>query len=309
MFKVPCLIVGTVPLKDFPLVCGEVAFKDGCLWVGERKISATQGTGAMLGAAFVAAEYLGVEAPWAVLAGDIGKGDGSRLIYEYLTKELHNLSPKVLALHYILPIMALTRKVVEAAEKLKERPLLVADAGGMYAAKAGGLARKFDIFTPDAGEMAFLADPQAIHPAYIKRFLFESDIEKVPELSHQAYSKGNAAHVLLVKGAKDYIIKDGEVVTVVEEPNLPEMEAVGGTGDTITGLVTSLISAGFSLTEASVIAAKTNRMAAKMANLSVGTKIGEVIPKFPEVFKKFLSEWTTESYRTCSSKANLTNSF
>lgn len=313
------LVVGTVPIKDFPLTCGDVTLKNGCLLIGEKEISATQGTGAMLGAAFIVAEHLNKSRdrlksvpthPLAVVAGDIGAGDGSKLIYDYLAKELPNLSPKVLVLHYILPIMGLARKVVEAAEKCKTRPLLVADAGGMYAAKAAGLAGKFDVFTPDAGEMAFLADAEATHPAYIKRFLFEADNERVPELAYQAYLNGDAAQVLLVKGSKDYVIKNGEVVAVVNEPNLPEMEAIGGTGDTITGLVASLIFAGFDSVKSAIIAAKANRLAAQMTNLSVKTKVGEVISCFSEVLEVHLDKWITGEESYCVySKANLTNSF
>ena len=42
---------------------------------------------------------------------------------------------------------------------------------------------------------------------------------------------------MLVKGAIDYIINNAGVVATITEPDVPELEAIGGTGETITGLV------------------------------------------------------------------------
>ena len=65
--------------------------------------------------------------------------------------------PAVLALHYWLPDMAQTRRLCQAIKKCAKRPVMIADAASMYSAKAAGLASEFDIFTPDATEMAFRA--------------------------------------------------------------------------------------------------------------------------------------------------------
>lgn len=54
-------------------------------------------------------------------------------------------------------------------------------------AKATKTCKKFDLFTPDAGEMSFLADLDAGHPAYVKASLFEVDTSEVPKLIDQAY--------------------------------------------------------------------------------------------------------------------------
>ena len=59
-------------------------------------------------------------------------------------------------------------------------------------AKAAGLAPFFDIFTPDAAEMAFLADPNATHPAYV-RFMMYENMERMPELIEAADENRNAA--------------------------------------------------------------------------------------------------------------------
>jgi len=39
-----------------------------------------------------------------------------------------------------------------------------------------GNAQSFDLFTPDAGELAFLADEEAPHPFYTRGFCFRMKI-------------------------------------------------------------------------------------------------------------------------------------
>jgi hypothetical protein len=51
-----------------------------------------------------------------------------------------------------------------ALNEVNPRPLLCADAGYMYVAKMSGYAASYDLFFPDAGELAFLADENAPHP-------------------------------------------------------------------------------------------------------------------------------------------------
>ena len=202
------------------------------------------------------------------------------------------LSPRVLALHYCLPDMALTRKLCGVITGCSRKPLLIADAASMYAAKAAGLAGEFDIFTPDATEMAFLADPDATHPAYIARHLFDTDITQTPRLVADAYQCRNAAKLLLVKGAIDYVVRDGDILTTITEPSVPELEAIGGTGDTITGLVSAFVYAGLELHEAAIVAARSNRMAGKLAQATPSTKVRQIIDHFPAVFKEHLCQWS-----------------
>ncbi|MFO8144004.1 MAG: NAD(P)H-hydrate dehydratase [Dehalococcoidales bacterium] len=286
------LIAGTVPIKDMPLAIGKVAMEDEFLIIDGQRIPCTQGTGAMLSAALATTTHLGLDAPNALIVGDIGKGKGSRELYQYLIDNITELSPQVLALHYWLPDMAQTRQLCQAIEKCKERPVMIADAASMYSAKAAGMAEMFDIFTPDASEIAFLADPDATHPAYIARHLFDSDINRTPELVRTACKNHDAAKLLLVKGATDYIIKDGAVIDIISEPNVLALEAIGGTGDTITGLVSALMYAELEPDEAAIIAAKANRMAGKCSNATPATKVIEIIAQFPTVFKEYLCQWS-----------------
>jgi NAD(P)H-hydrate repair Nnr-like enzyme with NAD(P)H-hydrate dehydratase domain len=290
------LIIGTVPIKDMPLIVGEIASEGDHLLLEGEKIPCTQGTGAMVSAALATTSYLGLDAPQALLAGDIGEGKGSRELYQYLIDHVAELSPEVLVLHYWLPDTVQTRQLCAAIDKCRKRPVVVADAASMYSAKAAGLAEAFDIFTPDATEIAFLADPEATHPAYIARHLFEADISHTPELAKIAYENRGAAKLLLVKGSTDYIIRDGEIQAMVTEPDMPALEAIGGTGDTITGLVAALVYAELEPQEAAIIAARANRMAGKYAEATPATKVGEVIARFPAVFKDYLCQWSNVCY-------------
>jgi hypothetical protein len=283
------LIAGTIPAEGDSLIEGVAKLEGEYLLVDGHKIPCTQGTAAMVSAAAVATEYLGIDSPNVVLAQDIGNGQGSKKLYKYLTDRLPEIAPRTLTLHYFLPIMLLMERLVESCEKCAKKPVLIADAGAMYAAKAGGLAPKFDVFTPDIGEMAFLADPDVTHPAYIRYYLSDTN---TTELIQSAHRLNNLADTLIVKGETDCIVKNGEIVDTVEKPCIPSMEAIGGTGDTITGLISAFAYAGLKPHEAALIAAKSNRMAGKLAEATPATKIWEVISQFPTVFKDNLCSWT-----------------
>jgi hydroxymethylpyrimidine/phosphomethylpyrimidine kinase len=290
------LIAGTVPIRDFPLAVGRVAAEGEDLVVDGRRIPCAQGTGAMISAALAAVDYLKLDAPQVVVAGDVGQGKGTREIYEYLIRKVGDICPQVMVLHYCLPVMALMRRLCESVQRCPDKVLMIADAGSMYAAKAAGLASCFDIFTPDASEMAFLADPDATHPAYIARHLFDADIDQTPELVAAAYEHKNAARLLLVKGASDYVVEGGDIVARVAEPDVPALEAVGGTGDTITGLVAAFVHAGLEPHEAAIIAARSNRMAGKFAQATPATRVRQVVGQFQAVFKEYLCQWSGVCY-------------
>jgi NAD(P)H-hydrate repair Nnr-like enzyme with NAD(P)H-hydrate dehydratase domain len=300
------LISGTVPIKDLPLTLGEIRSEGEFLSLNDFKIPCTQGTAALISAALAATEYLNLDPPQVLVAGDTGEGRGSRSIYEYLIQKVPEFSPDVLVLHYVLPDIALIRKVCESVEGCSKKPIMIADAASMYVAKAAGLGSKFDIFTPDATEIAFLADPDATHPAYINRHLFDTDITRTPELVKAAFRLKSAAKLLLVKGEIDYVVKDGKIIDTITEPNIPELEAIGGTGDTITGLVAAFSYAELELHEAAIIAARANRMAGKFARATPGTKVWQIISQFPAVFKEYLCEWSGVCYAAVRSSVSLT---
>ncbi len=288
------LIAGTIPEKDLPVTYGEVKLQGNFLIANGRSFYCTQGTGAMITAALMVTEHFKIEPPRVLVSGDIGEGQGTRNLFRYLIEQVNALNPEVLALHYCLPIMSLMKSLTQSMNKARIHPFMIADAGAMYAAKAAGLATTFDIFTPDPSEIAFLADPDATHPAYISRHLFQSDADKVTELITNSYKYKNAARLLIVKGKTDYIAADGRVLAAINEPNVPSLEPIGGTGDTITGLATGLVAAGLNPTEAAIIAAKTNRMAGYYAQPTPATMICDIIKHFPAVLNQHLAEWRAE---------------
>src|SRR5208283_3878501 len=216
---------------------------------------------------------LGMEAPIGLVARDAGDGSGSRLVYRYLIESAGGLGVTTVTMHYILPLRKEFMDFVEMTDYWEKRPFLIADAGALLIRKATGLCTKFDLFTPDAGEISFLADPDAGHPAYVKASLFEVDTTRVPELIAQAYSLRNAPRYLLVKGPVDYVAENGSIVHVVSEPNIPVMEAIGGTGDTITGIVSALISGGVEPVRACLLALKANRLAGQLCDPTPATQV------------------------------------
>ncbi len=276
------LICGTIPRTDISLITGEAKFDGGKLIISGGEISCTQGTAALVSAACVTSLYLKSSLPQVVLAGDTGSGTGSRLLYDYLIDNLPRLSPDVLVLHYILPVMGLMKKVAAAAEKCTKKPVMIADASSMYAAKAAGLAPGFDVFTPDFCEMSFLADPEAIHPAYVSRHLFNAEIADVAQLIKAAYLHKSAPKTLLIKGAVDHIVENGEIIGTISKPDIPAMEAIGGTGDTISGMTGAFIDAGKSHWQAALLAAGVNRLAGKYAKAKPSTKIIDIVAKIPD---------------------------
>jgi NAD(P)H-hydrate repair Nnr-like enzyme with NAD(P)H-hydrate dehydratase domain len=259
------LVAGTMPVEPGRVFEGPVTRDaDGALVVGGEVLPGCQGTGALLLAAVAACAHRGAEPPYALLAGDIGRGEGTRAIYARLSGLAHELAPSVIEFHYLQPIMALMRQAVaELADLAESGTRLVADAGGMYAARASGVGSLFELMTPDVGEVGFLADESASHPAYVSHYLFGTQGFDPVELARKA-QQGGAARVLLVKGETDHIVEGGEVVGSVSGPMVPALEAIGGTGDTLAGLASGLMATGMPTVEAALLAARANREAGRL---------------------------------------------
>lgn len=286
------LIVGTIPIADFPLTLGEVEIKENFLEVENKKFPATQGTGACIAASATTLSYLKAGKPRALLAGDIGDKTGSNEIYDFLAKKIETLKVKTLVLHYIMPLIEPMKILVKRIKKISPSTKLIADAGGMYAVKGTGLSSEFDLFTPDYAEIAFLADSKATHPAYLKRWLFETSAQDIPKLLKQAYKNRFLAKTTLVKGKTDYVFKEGEILATIDEPDIPPLEAIGGTGDTITGMASALIHVGMEPWQASLIALKANREAGRLIKADPATRISKIVDAFPQIFKEKLCQWS-----------------
>ena len=248
-----------------------------------------RGTPALLAAAVQITRTLNQPPPFAYLSGDTGLGNGSRNLYEYLSRHLPQSEFTTLCFHYLQPDVDWHNRVLFAVEAMAGRPVLIADAGFMYVAKMSGQATAYDLFTPDVGELAFLADEEAPHPFYTRGFILH-DGNKIPDLIKRAYTFDNAAKYLLVKGEIDYIASRYDILAQVTEPSLEVLEPIGGTGDTITGIAAALIDSGRSILEAAIIAAKTNRVAGLYANPTPATQVTEIIKYLPKALKTVLAE-------------------
>jgi hypothetical protein len=283
------LLVGTIPIETLPLTYGPVHYTPDKLTIGDYTLEGqyvTLGTAAMISAASATCQALGIPEPYAAVVGDTGMGEGTMKLLKYLTDEIARLGPSVVTLHYILPTRDPFINFVKTANNMEKRPFLIADAGALLNAKAVKLAPKFDLFTPDPGELSFLADPDAAHPAYVQHFIFDVDQTEVPRLSQEAYAHGDAPRYMIVKAPTDHVIVEGKVSAVIKEPNIPALEPIGGTGDTITGEVSALISSGMDVVEACIAACKINRTAGELAHPTPATTIAQFIPFIPEAVRK-----------------------
>ena len=280
-------IVGTIPDKDLPLMAGSVSMKGDEICLNEWRIPVNRGTSALLAAAIMTGNMLDQPAPFVYLAGDIGLGNGSRQLYEYLTGHVGQSDASAITFHYLQPDVDWHNRVLFSVEQMARRPILIADAGFMYAAKMSGQATAYDLFTPDIGELAFLADEEAPHPFYTRGFILQ-DEKCVPDLIARAYAHKNAPRFLLVKGEKDYLADQYGIKATVDSPDDEAMEAIGGTGDTLTGIVTSLIGSGMKIDDATIAAAKVNRLAGHYARLTPATQVIEIIHYIPKALEKIL---------------------
>jgi hypothetical protein len=279
-------IIGTVPDEKFPLTFGPAELSGRTLTVESQTIDVQRGTPALLATAARVCTFFDAPPPVACLIGDIGTGTGSRRLYEYLANELPGRDYKGLTFHYIQPDADWHNRVLFAVDTMAERPLMIADAGFMYAAKMSGQAESYDLFTPDIGELAFLADETAPHPFYTRGFIFHEE-NRVPELIARAYQHRNAARYLMVKGETDRLADEGGILKAISEPSVPALEAIGGTGDILTGLTAALTGIGKDVPSACISASFISRMAGQAAAPDPGTPVMEIIRKIPESLKAF----------------------
>jgi len=287
-------VVGTVPDRDVPLLAGKVTLENGDICVQGRRVSVKRGTPALLAAAVKVGEALGQEKPFGYLVGDIGRGDGSQKLYQYLVQHLKQTDFHTICFHYLQPIVGWHNRIQSIIKKMIPKPILIADAGSMYVAKMSGRSEAYDLFTPDIGELAFLADELAPHPFYTRGFLLHEE-NHVPDLIARAYANGNAPQYLLVKGRKDYLANKQGIQAIIDNPLEEAMEAIGGTGDTLTGIVAVLIASGIDIREAAITAAKLNRLAGVYARPTPATQVMEIIKCIPEALKILMKEckWKT----------------
>ncbi len=282
-------IVGTIPEENFPLISGTVFLEEDHIIIGNKRVNVNRGTPAMIAAAVETLKYMNKPDPFCYLVGDIGNGKGCKSLYKYLETNIIDTSFKTLAFHYFQPDVGLFKKVMAAIAKMPNKPILIADAGFMYVAKMGGDASFFDLFTPDAGELAYLADEKAPHPFYTRGFILHED-NLVPDLIKRAYQHNNAASYLLVKGIKDYVADKDGIISVIDNPIEEALEPIGGTGDTLTGIVSALVESGMEIKTASAKASLVNRLAGSYAMPTPATQIYDIIKQIPRALHEVIGD-------------------
>lgn len=287
------LIAGALPDESEPLYIGDpaspVQIKNDTLLLSDgRELPVIRGTAALAAAASLACEALGVAPPRLLLAGDCGSGAGSKLTYQWLAKNLPALVARDnlegITFHYFFPDVDSHNRVYLAIENLAAKPVLVADAGYMYVAKMSGFAASYDLFTPDLGELAFLADEKAPHPFYTRGFLSAGE-GSVAELLERALKNGNCPANMIVKGKIDHIVCDGKITASVAEPAVAAMECIGGTGDIVTGFATAFLAAHYPVCESALLAAETARELARFCNPNPSSQAASLIGQIKPMFR------------------------
>ncbi|MCU0574871.1 MAG: sugar kinase, partial [Syntrophobacteraceae bacterium] len=112
---------------------------------------------------------------------------------------------------------------------------------------------------------------------------------RIPELISRAYAHENAARTLLVKGSCDLVASRQGVLERIREPVVEAMEPIGGTGDTLTGLVSTLVAARHSVPQACLLAARANRWMGALANPTPASSVSDLLPSIPEALERALS--------------------
>lgn len=282
-------VIGTVPDNNFPIKAGLIRREGEDLLIEGERIIINRGTPALIAAALEIDRIVSQRGIFGYLVGDTGVGEGSRKLYAHLQNHLREINFSTIVFHYILPDIDGHNRVLITIQELEKKPILIADAGYMYAAKMSGQAPAYDLFTPDVGELAFLADDLAPHPFYTRGFILHEE-NRVPDLIARSYAHENAARYLLVKGKIDYLADKQGIIAKIEEPCVAAMEAIGGTGDTLTGIVTALVASGKKLVEAAILGARLNRLAGFLANPDPGTSVKEIIKYIPQAWEKVVKE-------------------
>lgn len=283
------IIAGTIPDAEFPLFVPDISISKPaeviagqlCLCNGQ-KVAVERGTAMLAAACTMTCSLLGIEPPQLLLVGDVGNGNGSRQLYAWLVENLAKLAPSGIMFHYLFPDVDWHNRVLMAAQDCAKMPLMLADAGFMYVAKMSGYASEYDLFTPDVGELAFLADEKAPHPFYTRGFLLAED-HNIPPLLEKIFAHGQMPRHLLIKGQTDYIVAGKEIIATINSPSVEAMECIGGTGDLVSALVTAFIMQGQSIAEAAVLATKTARQLAKISKPEPDTQVKELLPFLKQV--------------------------
>ncbi len=277
------ILIGTVPGKT-GLYIGNPKIKGNFLEVDSVTFPIERGTAVMAATALTVCDFYGLKQPVCILGADSSDGAGTDLMFQEVNSRLEKYHPSVVTLHYLFPKIAYGSPFISKINSLAVRPQLIADAGGMYLAKTIDCAAQFDVFTPDQGEVYFLADDFAPHPLYVRPSLLDKNLS-TDYLMELAYKQKTTAKTTVVKGAVDYIYENGVKKAQLDKPNIPAMEAIGGTGDTITGMISVLRFK--KENNADYKALVLNRLIGNKIKCTAATQIAEFIQALPKALEDY----------------------
>lgn len=276
------VLIGTVPYET-GLYVGTPELSGGYLAVGGARLPVGRGTAAMAAACVQVCSFYGLPSPLCILGGDVADGKGTAMIFAEVEAGLEGYDAGVIVLHYLFPKLAYASPFMDKLSGLPQKPQLIADAGGMYLMKAAKKSRLVDVFTPDVAELAFLADEFAPHPLYVRDI--SPAASRVESMVAEAYRHNNAAQTLVIKGPVDYVYRGTTRVGTCDRPNIPAMEAVGGTGDTITGMIAALR---FKREDSPELKALLlNRLAGEVVGCTPATQINEFVDALPTAIDRY----------------------
>lgn len=282
------VLIGTVPYKT-GLYVGKAMVRDKVLEVDGISFPVERGTAAMAASCAEVCSFYNLDTPFCILGGDVADGKGTDLMFQEVVSNIGRYQPDLITLHYMFPKIKYGDPFLEKIASLPKRPQLIADAGGMYLMKTIGKSHLFDVFTPDQGELYFLADEFAPHPLYVRNDLLNESVP-VETLMDSAYKSNNTATTTVVKGAVDYIYENNVFIKQLAQPNIPAMEAIGGTGDTITGMLSAF--RGMGISDADYKALVINRVIGELIRCNPATQIIDfirAIPRALEIYEKNIS--------------------
>jgi NAD(P)H-hydrate repair Nnr-like enzyme with NAD(P)H-hydrate dehydratase domain len=277
------VLVGTVPYKT-GLYIGKAAIRDKYLYISGASFPIERGTAAMAASCAQVCSFYNLDLPLCVFGGDVADGKGTDLMFQEVNSNIDKYSPDLITLHYMFPKIKYGEPFLDKIESLQKKPQLIADAGGMYLMKTISKSYLFDVFTPDQGELYFLADEFAPHPLYVRSDLLNENIPK-EALLDSAYKNKNTAKTTIIKGAVDYIYTNNVKIRELSQPNIPAMEAIGGTGDTITGMVSALRY--MNSTDADYKALVLNRLIGELIACTAATQIADFIQAIPKALEEY----------------------
>jgi NAD(P)H-hydrate repair Nnr-like enzyme with NAD(P)H-hydrate dehydratase domain len=93
---------------------------------------------------------------------------------------------------------------------------------------------------------------------------------------------------MLVKGRVDRYAHNGTILETVDTPDVPMLEPIGGTGDTLTGIVSALAASGVASHDACTAAFMINRRMGFLAQPTPASSVMDLLLFLPSAIHSIL---------------------